>query len=326
MVCYIQKSHVERLASSKIKLEHNKLKCTNKQLKQLQRQRSKQYRKAKSCNSPKYWDKYNKTNQQFRMEVKRWKQKNNESKFKQIQTTDGSELLKRVSNILRESKNTKPNTIIDRTLEPKAFNEYVSDKEQRRHILELENFVIDDEFQEKVERAIIRAPVGKTAGSDELFVECFKLFPSITAKLLCNIWRNCGELKYMIEKWQEGELIPIYKRGNKDQPESYRPISLLSHARKMIESAISQCIEKQTEFDKAQLGFTRNASTETAVIRTIRQYQCNMNYIAVLDLQNAYNKVCRQKLIQLTEGRLDRNTSNMIKMCLQPLQLQTRGG
>lgn len=64
-------------------------------------------------------------------------------------------------------------------------------------------------------------------------------------------------------------MIPIFKRGDKTKPESYRLIALLSHARKIIDSVLGLLIKQPYSFNECQTGFKEHTGVESAIIRHI---------------------------------------------------------
>ena len=81
-------------------------------------------------------------------------------------------------------------------------------------------------------------------------------------------------VKYGIvpEQWKVAQIIPLHKKGKKNEAENYRPISNLCSVTKIFEKLILERIndiEKNEKCDltgKAQHGFKKNCSTETAGI------------------------------------------------------------
>ncbi len=63
---------------------------------------------------------------------------------------------------------------------------------------------------------------------------------------------------------QERDTI---KDGEHNDPKKYRPISLLSHTRKIVESAIDIILKKLYSNNPLQLGLQPGKSTETAILR-----------------------------------------------------------
>lgn len=56
-------------------------------------------------------------------------------------------------------------------------------------------------------------------------------------------------------------LVPIHRRGYKSDPKSYRPIPLLSHARKAIGGGIAEILMEMHKYSESLLGFQRFTDT-----------------------------------------------------------------
>ena len=74
----------------------------------------------------------------------------------------------------------------------------------------------------------------------------------------------------ILEQWKFLKIIPIFKKGNRNEIENYRPIANLCSTAKFIEKLILkqiQYLESTNKLDltgKNQHGFKRNKSTATA--------------------------------------------------------------
>ncbi|PKU30408.1 rna-directed dna polymerase from mobile element jockey- hypothetical protein [Limosa lapponica baueri] len=79
-------------------------------------------------------------------------------------------------------------------------------------------------------------------------------------------WRT-GEVP---EDWRKANVIPVFKKGKKEGPGNYRPVSLTSIPVKMMERVILGVISKHMEEKKAlrssQHGFTKEKSCLTNLI------------------------------------------------------------
>lgn len=79
----------------------------------------------------------------------------------------------------------------------------------------------------------------------------------------------------------------MYEGREGTRPESYRPVTLLLHLRKMVESTITAAIRKEYCFIEIQLGFQAETATETALIRHIANTHL-IRIATVIDLKWAY--------------------------------------
>lgn len=59
----------------------------------------------------------------------------------------------------------------------------------------------------------------------------------LIADLLCEVWKAIGRTGEYPKEWKHGLLTAIYKKGEANRPQNYRPVCMLSCARKVIESA-----------------------------------------------------------------------------------------
>jgi len=79
-------------------------------------------------------------------------------------------------------------------------------------------------------------------------------------------WRT-GEVH---EEWRKANVIPIFKKGKKEDPGKHRLVSLTSIPGKMMEPLILEVIIKQVEEKKvirsSQHGFTKGKSCLTNLI------------------------------------------------------------
>ena len=87
--------------------------------------------------------------------------------------------------------------------------------------------------------------------------------------------------KRIPEQWKTAKIIPLHKKGNKDNISNYRPISNLCTMSKIYEKLILQQLLKIAKDNKvdltgdAQHGFKQNRSTVTAAaeLQSIRNSQ-----------------------------------------------------
>ena len=74
----------------------------------------------------------------------------------------------------------------------------------------------------------------------------------------------------MPKDWRKANVTPIFKKGKKEDPGNYRPVSLTSIPGKLIEQFILEIIIKQVEEKKvirsSQHGFTKGKSCLTTMI------------------------------------------------------------
>ena len=107
--------------------------------------------------------------------------------------------------------------------------------------------------------------------------------------------------------WFEGLIMPLFKSGDKKNASNYRPITLLSAGRKILEAIlikrVSDQIEKDQRLHKCQAGFRRNRSTimnalviNETILRHKDVYTKSPSIVTAYDVIGAYDCVDRDRL------------------------------
>ena len=151
-----------------------------------------------------------------------------------------------------------------------------------------------------------------------------QLCPEICGKVLHLLWKECGQLAYIPRSWREGTLCPQHKKVSHHDPDNYRGLALLSHARKTISATINRLLLRHVVFHKYQQGFTKYNGTEQAIVEVGNTILNNYKFIAVLDLMKAYDRVSRSLLCTVCRERLKTEHLHMTALLLQPLSVSTR--
>ena len=114
---------------------------------------------------------------------------------------------------------------------------------------------------------------------------------------LINLYCQQG---YFPNNLKLGCITPIYKSGDREKVNNYRPVCSLSPFSKIIEKAINNCmvkfIDKHNIFSKTQYGFRKNMGTDTALSNFTDTIQKALNEkkhtISVfLDLSKAFDVI-----------------------------------
>ncbi len=186
-------------------------------------------------------------------------------------------------------------------------------------------FTCPPQMREAIKRAIEKAPTRKAAGIDEVKTEMLKVDTEMSTNLLYEIWDACGRCGGLPSSWMKALLVPIYKKGDQDDPKNHRPISLLSQARKIIESALDCQFRNIYSNNPMQLGFQKGKSTEGAILRATELQHRGQRSIAVLDLTAAYDSVPRIHIRERVRKFLPKTLSDMIEAFLAPAWISTLG-
>ncbi|VDI46956.1 Hypothetical predicted protein [Mytilus galloprovincialis] len=109
----------------------------------------------------------------------------------------------------------------------------------------------------------------KSTGYDDIMNEYILFGKTLLKPVLCKLFNNILCSGNFPEIWVKCILIPIFKKGNPDDPGNYRGISLVSHLGKLFTSLINSrlitwCKINNTLTD-AQFGFRPGYGTSDAI-------------------------------------------------------------
>ena len=107
--------------------------------------------------------------------------------------------------------------------------------------------------------------------------------------------------------WKEAKVKPLFKTGDKDDINNYRPISILPTISKLIEKWVdinfSLILNKFDLFHKSQSGFRAKHSTESALILMVDAWLKALNAVKIIgcvmvDFRKAFDLVDHQILLK----------------------------
>ena len=164
---------------------------------------------------------------------------------------------------------------------------------------------------EQFKKALLSLNISKSPGPDEIH-------PRVLRELANEL---CYPLKYLFDKtivagkipkeWKIAEVRPIFKKGDKNTPGNYRPVSLTPIICKLFEGFIrdklSDHLLSNDLLYKDQYGFTKGRSTVTQLLTTVHDWmgeidQGNPVDAVYLDLRKAFDTVPHLRLINKLKG------------------------
>ena len=151
----------------------------------------------------------------------------------------------------------------------------------------------------------------KSPGIDDIPVKLIKVGAATLAPVLSHIFNlSINNGKYP-DKLKEAKVIPIYKKGDRKDPENYRPISLLPCFNKIFEKLIDKRLRDFLEVNNIlyehQFGFRKGHSTTLALIEAtnnLHKHLDNNEYVLglFLDLKKAFDTVDHNILLEKLEN------------------------
>ena len=180
-----------------------------------------------------------------------------------------------------------------------------------------------------VKAAIRRLARSKSPGKDHFTSEMLSPVAHILSPILTNLFRACWLTGYTPIAWRTSQVVPLFKRGNPLDASSYRPISLTSVFRKVLEYCIQQPLYDQSDFiDIAQGGFKPflSALDQAACLDELihRYHSTHYRYptVAFLDIAKAYDTVDRDIIWDALHPRCDPLLLTMLKNLFDDVQVQ----
>ena len=147
----------------------------------------------------------------------------------------------------------------------------------------------------------------KAMGHDRIPPKIIKWAPDLFAPILCAIYNKCFILGYYPNNMKIAKVVPLYKKGDKDDYNNYRPISILIQFNQLFERLISKRLhaffKKFDLFTKKQFGFLKKHCTEHAILDLKEYVLQNMERkevtaVLFLDLQKAFDTVRHDILLK----------------------------
>ena len=178
----------------------------------------------------------------------------------------------------------------------------------------------DDISEEEVVTALRNIKNGKAAGPDRVIGEFLKYSMEFCIDYMVKLFNKLFTLGIYPGSWSESIIQPLHKKGDKDNPENYRGISLLNILSKVyshiLNRRLNDWIDEQNILEESQAGFRKHYSTVdhiftmTALVQKQLLYHRKL-YVAFIDFRKAFDSVVRSKLWGVLRKKGLASTSRM---------------
>lgn len=190
------------------------------------------------------------------------------------------------------------------------LTKHYSDNLNIEHFTQLNNtntFLMNPTHEYEVAATINALPNKKSTGFDKVPTTLLKkISKSISPVIshLINLSIASGIYPKLLKK---SLIVPIFKSGNKEDINNYRPIALVSVVSKVFERIINRnllnFLYKNNFFSKNQFGFLKNCNTEKALLNFTSNIYTNINdgkksAGLFLDVKKAFDTLDREILLE----------------------------
>ena len=190
------------------------------------------------------------------------------------------------------------------------FQKVLEQDNQDEDFDDFENFESDVYYDRPITReevllAIQRLKNGKAAGPDGIIGELLKHAGHLAVYFLVKFFNVLFDRGRYPDSWTESIIVPLFKKGNQNDPNNYRGISLCDISSKLYSSIINnrlqEWIEQNNLTGECQAGFKKDYSTVdhmyTLMAMIQKQFALNRKlYVAFIDFEKAFDSIPRKVL------------------------------
>ena len=193
--------------------------------------------------------------------------------------------------------------------------------------LDEEKLSVTEVSQEDVYKLLSNLNASKSPGPDKIYPYILKILAKELSEPICLIFNQSLIEGRVPSEWKDANVTPIFKKGNRQKPCNYRPISLTSVICKCLETIlkrrITDHVNRNKLLKKTQHGFLESRSCLTNLLEFLEDVTSMIDDgdpvdVAYLDFQKAFDKVPHKRLLaKLSAHGIDGNVLSWIKSWLE---------
>ena len=184
--------------------------------------------------------------------------------------------------------------------------------------------------KEGVLKLLKNLDTSKATGPDEITARMLKESAEEIAPVLTSLFQQSLDTGTLPDDWLLANVSALFKKGSRESPENYRPVSLTSIMCKLLEhilhSQISKHLDKFKILTPLQHGFRKGHSCVTQLIQVVNDWMEGIENsqqidAAILDFTKAFDCVPHERLkSKLHHYGIRNNILNWISMFLTQRQ------
>ena len=193
--------------------------------------------------------------------------------------------------------------------------------------------ILDNQIEsQELNLAIKSLKKNKSSGEDNLVNEFFIHAPSPVKLFILILFNKILDLEYFPSVWAIGNVVPVFKKGDKKNANNYRGITIISCLGKLftkiMNNRINGFVEEKNILSDIQYGFRKNRSTIDClfIVKGLIDIMFAKGlklYVCFIDYEKAYDLIDRACLFhKLMKEGISSKCINLFKNMYSKIKLK----